>query len=60
MVTGHWSDTVDRWRGDTEMFGHWLDTTDRQEWGTEMPGHCFDTLDRQRGILRRLVSGWIQ
>jgi len=73
---GHWSDTVHRQRMSTETFCHWLDTADRQKgyidvWsldrcsrssarGSEMLGHWLDTVDRQKGILRRLVTGWIQ
>jgi len=59
-VTGHWLNAVDRQSGDTEAFGYWSDTVDRLRRSTETFGYLLETVDRQKGILRRLVTGWIQ
>ena len=57
---GHWLNAVDCQSRDTEAFGYWSDTVDRLQRNTETFGYLLEAVDRQKGILKRLVTGWIQ
>jgi len=59
-MLGHWLNAVDRQSRDTEAFGYWSDSVDCLRRSSETFGYLLETVDRQKGILRRLVTGWIQ